>query len=506
MKNYLLGIDIGTSELKAGIIDESGTVLTSLKTHNFSSFKEGGKASQDAMSIVRNTTKLIRQVCLKAGVSPENVVALGLDGQMGGIIGVNQDFQPLTGLDMGLDLKAEQINADFHRDHGNELMSISCGSPRNAPKIAWWKRNEPEIYRKVRRFTSLSGFVAGTLTGVKGDDAAIDETMIAYFGNENADKLKWSEELTSLWGLDPGKLPVIGKPWDILGSITTTTSEETGLREGTPVVLGAGDQPAGFLGAGLDKPGTLIDIGGSTAMLTLCVKDFIPDKEKMTLIYMPSVIPGRYFATWYINGGDMVFPWFRDNFAENHSLADLSRMAGKVPPGSEGLLFLPYFTGRQCPYENTLRGSWVGLNLGHQKAHMFRSILEGIAAQYVQGLLSLERLFPELIPESIIGIGGTSKDEIFNLIKANFTQKNYRIQTGFDASLRGSALIAGIGAGIFSLENLPKLPGQEPELTSHPQPEENMVYEKLRSLYSRMEERTLGESFSLLADFPGTGN
>jgi sugar (pentulose or hexulose) kinase len=129
--------------------------------------------------------------------------------------------------------------------------------------------------------------------------------------------------------------------------------------------------------------------------------------------------------------------------------------------------------------------------------------MEGIAAQYAKGLLSLEQLFPELISESITAIGGAAKDEVFTGIKANFTQKNYRIRTDFNASLRGSALIAGIGAGIFSLENLPELPKQKSAQSTDPHPEEKAVYEKMRSLYTRMEEKTLVESFSQLAGFPG---
>ncbi|MCK5735917.1 MAG: hypothetical protein KAH21_05535 [Spirochaetaceae bacterium] len=502
MNKYLLGIDIGTSELKAGVIDESGTVLASLQLHNSSSFNENRKTQQDALSIVQNTSKLIKNTCNKAGIEPCEITALGMDGQMGGIIGVNQKFEPLTGFDMGLDLKSELINTEFHQNYQKKLISTSCGSPRNTPKIAWWKQNEPYIYKKVRRFITLNGYVAGVLTGIKGDDAAIDETMISYFGNENAKEKRWSEELTSLWGIDIEKMPRIGKPWEILGNISNAASHETGLTAGTPVVLGAGDQPAGFLGGGFNKPGTLIDIGGSTAMLTLCVNEFIPDIEKQSIMYMPSVSGNNYFATWYINGGDMVIPWFQKNFANNLSLAELSKRAGRIPTGSEGLLFFPYFGGRQCPYQNNLRGSWIGLNLAHTPAHMFRSILEGIAAQVSGGLESLERLFPGRVPSNIVGIGGAAKDDVFTEIKANFSQRNYHVQTGFNASLRGSALIAGIGIGIFNLENIPKPEVKESEYDISPLIEMKQNYKKLRAAYSHIEKRTLEESFNIISQSP----
>jgi len=487
MKTYLLGIDIGTSELKAGIVDESGSILASLQSHNSSSFSGDGQARQDALTIVKNTSILIKDVCTKAGIDPSEIKALGLDGQMGGIIGVNQAFEPITGLDMGLDLKAEQINADFHREYLEPLISISCGSPRNTPKISWWKKYEPAIYKQVRRFVTLNGFVAGTLTGIKGDDAAIDDTMISYFGNENARDRNWSNELTLLWGLDIDKMPIIGKPWEILGTITDSASGETGLKAGTPVVLGAGDQPAGFFGLGLNQPGTLIDIGGSTAMLTLCVDDFIPDIKQHSIMYMPSVERNRYYATWYINGGDMVIPWFQENFSENLSLKELSEKAAAIPAGSGKLFFSPYFNGRQCPYENNLRGSWIGLNLGHQKGHMFRSILEGIAVQYAQGSSSLERLFPTLMPPEVTGIGGAAKDDVFTGIKANFMQKDYFINPGFNASLRGSALIAGLGINLFSMNDIPRLKQNHSGYRISPDPELKETYSTLKSAYHQLE-------------------
>ncbi|GEM_PF-2421238 len=505
MKNYLLGIDIGTSELKAGIIDDSGTVLASLQSHNSSRITGSKNPQQDVLSIVNETAKLIINTCDKAGIDPADVTALGMDGQMGGIIGVDENFDPLTGLDMGLDLKAEQINAEFHQEYKKQLISISCGSPRNTPKIAWWKKYETLTYNRVRRFTTLNGFIAGKLTGINGDDAAIDDTMIAYFGNENALERSWSKELTSMWDIDNDKMPKIGKPWDILGSITNTASYLTGLKSGTPVVLGAGDQPAGFFGGGFSHSGTLIDIGGSTAMLTLCVNEFIPDTEQHSIMYMPAVNEDKYFATWYINGGDMVIPWFQKNFGNNLTLNELSKKAGKVSAGSEGVLFFPYFSGRQCPYQNNLRGSWIGLNLEHKAEHMFRSILEGIAAQVSMGLESLERLFPDLIPQVIEGIGGAAKDDIFTEIKANFTGRDYRIHPGFNASLRGSALLAGVGIGMFSLENIPELERNKSEYSISPLPALKQDYADLKTAYSLMEKRTLEESFEILnkLNFPG---
>lgn len=508
MDRYLLGVDIGTSGLKAGVIDREGVVRAHHSAKTPASFGRAGQATQDADYLVQMTADIIPQVCAKAGIAPADIEALGIDGQMGGVIGVDQRFSPITGLDMGLDLAAEQINADFHDLYRSELLSISCGSPRNTPKIAWWKRNHPEVYRNVRRFTTIGPYVAGVLTGIPGDEAFIDSTLIAYFGNEDARRREWSPELTELWGLDIEKMPMIRPPWEVIGTIDHTAAGETGLREGVPVVAGAGDQPAGFLGGAFENPGTTIDIGGSTTMLAMCVEGFRPDLQG-NLMYIPAVSEDRYYAIWYINGAGLVIPWFEKQIiggsyrgaSRDSSLVlldTLSREASSLSIGSDDLLFSPYFGGRQNPYNRTLRGGWIGLNWGHTTTHMLRAMYEGIAAQYRGGLESMVREFPHLDPPSIYAIGGATESKLLMEITADTLQRSLLVREGYEASIRGSALLGGIGIGWYDLSTLPHYRGTDVSHRVDPNPANRSAYDSLYAVYSALFDTSLDETFQRL--------
>lgn len=511
-EEVLLGIDIGTSGLKVGIADRDGRVLAHHSERTPATFGSGGHVGQDAEELVAIALASIPTVCVKAAVPLSAVAAVAIDGQMGGIIGVDRDFRPVTGLDMGLDQTAELINEEFHRDHRPALLGTSCGSPRNTPKIAWWRRMHPEVYREVRRFTTIGPYTAGVFAGLRGDEAFIDETLIAYFGNEDAARRNWSADLTALWGIDRDRMPLIRRPWEVIGAVTQTTAAASGLTAGIPVVAGAGDQPAGFLGGGYERRGTVVDVGGSTTMLSLCVEEFCPDRDHGELMYIPAITPGLWWATWYINGAGLAIPWFARNCisrgtpeeigagtgaASVRDLATVSATAAELPVGSNGLLFSPYFGGRQNPYNRTLRGGWLGLSWGHTTAHMLRAIFEGIAAGYRGGFEAMRRVHPELDPTTLHAIGGATESDLLMRITADTLQRSLVVHPGYNASIRGSALLAGIGAGWFDLATLPPAPAiDDVELRRiTPDPSVARAYDHLYELYKRMVDRPPMETF-----------
>jgi xylulokinase len=506
MDRYLLGIDIGTSGLKAGVVDRDGVVCAHLSAKTPASFGRAGQAKQDADHLVKMTLDIVPQVCERAGITPAQIEAIGIDGQMGGVIGVDRRFSPITGLDMGLDLAAEEINADAHDRFRSRLLAVSCGSPRNTPKIVWWKENHPEVYRRVRRFTTIGPYVAGVLTGISGDAAFIDPTLIAYFGNEDARRQEWSLELTELWGLDIEKMPVIRSPWEVVGGIDAEIARAGGLREGVPVVAGAGDQPAGFFGGAFENPGTTIDIGGSTTMLAMCVEEFRPDPGGR-IMYIPGVSNHRYYAIWYINGAGLVIPWFEqqilgndsDGSSTERSLEALSHAASTLPIGSDDLLFSPYFGGRQNPYNRTLRGGWIGLNWGHTTAHMLRAMYEGIASQYRGGLESMVRGFPHHDPPSVYAIGGATESKLLMEITANTIQKPLLVREGYEASIRGSALLGGVGIGWYDLSTVPKYRGKDFSYRFDPDSTAKIAVDKLYAAYNALFEQPLEETFRYMA-------
>lgn len=498
MKQVFLGVDIGTSRVKAGLVDRDGSLLDSRSAAVSSEFESDGRARQSTDQLLGLVRRVIRESCEANGIEPRDVAAIGIDGQMGGIIGVDDSYEAVTGMDMGLDLAAERINEEFHERNGARLRAISCGSPRNTPKIAWWRQTHPDVYRRVRRFTTIGGYVAGVLAGHSGDEACIDETLIAYFGNEDARTRRWSEELTAAWGIDAEKLPNIRRSHEIVGSVNSVAGRETGLRSGTPIVAGAGDQPAGYLGGGFENSGTVIDVGGSTTMLSMCVDEFRPDVDHGALMFIPAVTQSRYYATWYINGGGMVIPWFAGLFGDANVLELLDEPLRALPPGSEGLLFGPYFGGRNCPYSRTMRGAWLGLNWGHTRAHMLRAIFESIAAEYARGYEALERLYPGIPQADTETMGGATANRTLLEIKSALLGRTLRVHRDFDASVRGSALLAGVGVGAFDLERLPPAITTTADEEITPNAQLHTAYTPVLSAYRTLYEDSLCETFRRL--------
>lgn len=450
MKVYFVGIDLGTSGIKAGIVDSDGKILAREYWDTELTSSGPGRMEQDPDAFYHTTLKIIKSALGKSGVDSSDVAGLAIDGQMGGIIGIDCNFQSLTGLDMGLDIRSEKYNACIHEEKGERLASITCGSPRNTPKMMMWQREQPDIYKKICKFVTLSGYVTGKIAGLSGEEAFIDYTLLSFFGNEDAHRLCWSKELTRAFELDMEKLPRVVDPWEIIGTLTKEAAAESGLQTGMPVMAGAGDQPAGYLGAGFLRPGQLLDVSGSTTLLCCSVDRFQPDTEKHTVMYMPSVVKGKYTAFTYINGGGITLKWFRDEFAAGLSWEELTEKVKQLPPGSEGLLFVPYFGGRQCPYSAEMRGSWTGLNWGHKKEHLFRSLLEGLSYDYAFGLENVYRLFPDIDSKAIDGTGGGAKNPVWNRIKADILGLPYAQLADYQFALRGCAIIIGYSLGIFT--------------------------------------------------------
>jgi len=509
---YFIGIDLGTNGIKAGIVDEQGEVISSsyLETSLISSAP--GRMEQDPQDFYSGTLKIIKDILQKSKISPKEVTAIGLDGQMGGVIGIDRNFDSITGLDMGMDIRSEKYNDYIHKKYKNKLRKITCGSPRNTPKIMWWKREYPEVYNKIIKFITLTGYVGGKLAGLKSYQAYIDYTMLSFFGMEDILKLDWSDELCQLYDLEIEKLPTVVPPWKVVGRLNKAASKTCGLMQGTPIVAGAGDQPAGLLGAGLLEPGVMLDVSGSSVLLFLVVDRFVPDIENGAVMYIPSIIKGIYYAFIYINGGGICLRWFRDQFLPDEKTAKRSKQKSKydlieekaklIYPGSKGLMFIPYFGGRQCPYNRSLKGAWIGLSWGHKREHMYRAILESIAYEYCIGLSHLKRLFPDYETDKIFVTGGGSSSRLWNQIKADVLGKSYLKIESFQFALRGSGLLAGYGVG--AVKDLKKAAlkvdiGKNVK-EFEPAKANKKLYESYSNIYKDIFTNTLEKTYNQLVD------
>lgn len=508
MKYFIAG-DLGTSGIKVGLVSEKGEVVESLYLPTRYRAEGPGRMMQKSDNFVEESLKGIRFVLGKSNVNPKDVVALAFSGQMGGVIGVDRDFQSLTDLDMGLDLQSESYNHLFQEEYADFVNEKSCGSPRNFPKILWWKQEQPEIYRRVVKFVTLNGYVVGRLGGLRAEEAFLDYSLLSFFGNEEMERKQWSKEVTKDLGIDFEKLPRIVEPWCTVGTVSPWASSSCGLLSGTPIIAGLGDQPAGFLGGGFVTPGVLVDVAGSSTILSTFVLQPVRQSEKPTVMYMIAAQPSGYYAFTYINGGGTTIRWLVDTFLNGKEGRQedyydwITEKSSRISCGSEGLLFLPYFGGRQCPYDVSTRGAFIGLSWWHGKAHLFRSVLESLAYDYALGFDALQKTFPQYTYKLVFVTGGGAKNVLWNQIKASVLNLPYMPVDDYKFPLLGCAIVAGYGVGLlpeiapFS-QDIPTLEAMvKPDVSAH------QVYRRYRDLYACLLNQPLRESFQALWSFLG---
>jgi len=454
MKRCLLGIDIGTQGTKTCLYDLSGNAIASSFEPSRLISPKPGIVEQDPEEIYQSVINTIRAVIAEAGGAFQNVEAIGIDSQMSGIMGIDDEWKAATPYDSWLDTRCEKYIKMMKSSDEDEIIRITGCPPtyHHGPKILWWKYERPDAYQKIAKFIIPAAYIAGRLAGLKSENAYIDYTNIHFSGFADTDKMQWSQKLLDRFNVDTKKMPKITQPWEVIGFLTNNESKKIGLKSGIPIVAGCGDQAATSLGAGVVRKGIAFDVAGTASVFSSCVDSFKPDVKNKTLISARSVIKGLWVPLAFINGGGLCLKWFRDQLTGSKgevNYLQLDSEASNIDPGSNGLLFNPHFGGRVCPNDPGVRGSWIGLNWGHSRAHMFRSIMESIAYEYSTYLDIVKELFGDLQFARVISIGGGAKSNLFCSIKSNVLGIPYAVLKSGDTATLGSALVAGYGVGIF---------------------------------------------------------
>jgi len=455
--NYLIGVDIGTQGTKTSLVSVKGEIVAEAFEPSRLIYPEKGAVEQDADEIYGSCLRTLKSVIDKSGISSSQVLAIGIDGQMAGILGIDKDWNAVTPYDSWLDTRCGEYKDEI-KDWGEERVISITGCPityAHGPKVLWWKNKKPKTYDKISKFLVPSAFVAGRLCGLKADKAYIDYTFLHFSGFGDVLNKKWSNELLDAFNVSEDKLPEVVEPWKVIGGVSDAAAHICGLKSGTPVIAGCGDTSATSLGAGITRKGLVFDIAGTASVFSCCVDTFSPDVKNKTLLYARSIIPGLWNPMAYINGGGMCLKWFRDSVLtkENecsYSFKDLDSMASQIAPGSESLIFVPHFSGRVCPNNPNVRGSWLGMNWVHNKAHLYRSIMEGIAYEYRIYLKIIMDLVSDVQFSKVLSIGGGAKSKVFNSIKADVLGIPYMTLSTSDTATLGSAILAGYGIGVFN--------------------------------------------------------
>lgn len=457
MPQYLIGIDIGSYELKGVISDTTGKVLASAALKHELQFLKPGFVEQDVESVWWGEfVELTKLLLDRSKVKAADVASIGLSGVYS-MVPVDAQSNPLRagGIMYGVDTRSVAEIAEVIGWHGAETIFNRTGNGLSAqsmgPKILWLKKHEPEAYRKARSFLPCANFIAARLTG----QFHIDHLTAGFFGPcYEPSKLAWAADLCE--GIvEPDRLPQPRWATEAAGTVTADAARKTGLSEGTVVSIGTCDVASEAMSIGVTAPGDMMLMYGSTAWITLLMdKPLMDDKLWAT----PYIFPGTFCLHGGMATSGSLTRWFRDIVAADlvademkggdNSYSAISKLAAEVAPGANGIVVLPYFSGERSPINDAdARGIIFGLDIGHSKAHLYRAAYEGVGYSINHTLQVMAAAGAKA--EIMTAVGGGTKNGSWLQAVSDITKVPQRVPSVTLGASYGNCFIAGYAAGIF---------------------------------------------------------
>jgi xylulokinase len=479
---YFLGIDTSTTGSKALLIDERGEVIAVVSSPHTLQTLRPLWSEQDPREWWDAVVVSIRVVLEKAGISGEQIAAIGLTGQMHGLVLLDEAGNVLRPAILWNDQRTQSQCDEIHQIIGKERFIKITGNVAltgfTAPKILWVKENEPDVYAKARHVLLPKDYIRFKLTGEYAMDKA-DGAGTVLFDLKSRD---WSDELLSALGIPRAWMPKTFEGPEFTGYVTGEAASLTGLKEGTPVSAGGGDQAAQAVGVGAVEPGIVgLTVGTSGVVFATTPSALIEPEGRLHAFC--HAVPGmwHFMGVMLSAGGSLL--WYRDTLAPTTSFDDLVKEAESIPAGSEGLQFLPYLTGERTPYPDPLaRGAFIGLTLRHSRAHMTRAVLEGVAFGLKDSFTLIQKAGLGEITQ-VRGSGGGTKGALWRQILASALRAELVTVNTTEGAAYGAALLAGVGAGAWpdvksACSSCVKVTG-----STIPDPSQADVYQKAYSLY-----------------------
>lgn len=445
---YFIGIDSSTTATKALLIDERGTVVGVAATEYGYDTPQPLWSEQDPKLWWDGTVSSIRAVLAHTGIDPADVAALGLTGQMHGLVLLDEAGQVLRPAILWNDQRTAAQCDEIRRRVGRERFIAITGNDAltgfTAPKILWVAQHEPDVYARVRQILLPKDYVRYRLTGAYGTDRAGGAGTVLF----DLAARDWSAEVADALGIPMEWLPPTHEGPETTGVISAAAAAATGLRAGTPVVGGGGDQAAGAVGVGAVREGIVSLVLGTSGVVFATVDQPFVEPNGLLHSFCHSV-PQRWHMMGVMLSAAGSLRWYRDTVAPGVGFDELLAPAADVPPGCDGLVYLPYLTGERTPHPDPLaRGAFVGLTVRHALPHMSRAVLEGVAF----GLRDSFELMKGAGLSSIQQVrvaGGGARSPLWRQILADVLDSELVTVNTTEGAAYGAALLAGVGAGAW---------------------------------------------------------
>jgi xylulokinase len=447
MADLLLGLDIGTQSVKGVLVDRGGTVLVRAQVEHQSSSPGPGLCEQDmAQNWWENPAAVIRRLLAEGRVDPTRVGAVGISGLYPALGPTDAAGTPLRPAILYSDNRAIAEIDEINRALGLELTSEEL-----TPKLVWFLRNEPELAGRMRKFFDAAHYLVYKLTGAYVTDTITSGLTGAIYASPSAG---WREDVCRRFNIPVDILPKVRPPAEIAGRVHREASELTSLAPGTPVLSGMPDLFASVVSAGVTSTTETIAYYGTAGLVPVL------NQAPLEAAFRPHPEEDGYmfvYPSYSLAVGDGL-RWFRDVFgrqevqeaADDPSLSAyerLDRLAAGVPPGCEGLVFLPYLFGQRSPwFDPSATGVLFGLTRSHGRAHVYRAIMEAFGYTIRHGL---DTFYPEgLRLDRMVATGGGARSPLWRQIVSDITGLNQAYVAEADGPM-GCAYIAGLALGWF---------------------------------------------------------
>jgi xylulokinase len=481
----LLGIDVSTTGVKALLIDQAGNVTGAATTALALSTPRPLWSEQDPTDWWNGAVGSIREVLRDTGVSGQEIAGVGLTGQMHGLTLLDEAGEVLRPAilwnDQRTGAQCDEIRARLGQARLIEITGNDALTGFTAPKILWVREHEPELYARARHVLLPKDYVRFKLTGTYATDRAGGSGTILF----DLKSRDWSAQVLGALDIPAEWLPPTHEGPQVTGRVSTAAAQATGLRAGTPVVGGGGDQAAQAVGVGAVQPGIVaLTLGTSGVVFASTDQPFIESQGRLHAFCHAA--PGRWHLMGVMLSAAGSLRWYRDTLAPGVDFDALLAPAVQVPPGSEGLLFLPYLTGERTPHPDPLaRGAFVGLTVRHTRPHLTRAVLEGVAC----GLRDSFELIKSAGLTEITQVrvsGGGARSSLWRQILADVLDVELVTVNTAEGAAYGAALLAGVGAGVWpDVDDACRASVKQTGVTT-PQPQVVTGYEGLYALYRRL--------------------
>lgn len=447
--SFVIGIDTSTTATKAILLDRRGTVVGVGSSSYDYQAPHPLWSEQDPRLWWDATIAAVRQVMREQGVAADEVEAVGLTGQMHGSVLLDDEGEVVRPAILWNDQRTAAECDEIRRLVGPERLIEVTGNDAltgfTAPKLLWVRRHEPDNWAKVRHVLLPKDYVRFRLTDGFAVDVADGSGTILF----DLAARTWSPEMLAALDLDPSFLPPTFEGPVVTGGVTKAAAEATGLRAGTPVVAGGGDQTANAVGVGAVSPGVVaLSLGTSGVVFATTAGPSIEARGRVHAFC--HAVPGRWHMMGVMLSAAGSLRWLREALAPTLSFDHLVAGAAEVAAGSDGLLFLPYLTGERTPHPDPLaRGAFVGLTVRHDLRHLTRAVLEGVAFGLRDGLDLMTKAGVS-VPSQIRASGGGTRSQLWRQILADVLEAEIATVSTEEGAAFGAGLLAAVGAGWFA--------------------------------------------------------